>query len=61
MDASTIHAIWTVILFLSMVGIIFWAYSKKQKARFDEAANLIFADEEEKTTSSNKTTGVDKQ
>ncbi|AAW85796.1 Cbb3-type cytochrome oxidase component FixQ family [Aliivibrio fischeri ES114] len=61
MDAGTIHAIWTVILFLSMVGIIFWAYSKKQKARFDEAANLVFADEEENTTSSNKTTGVDKQ
>ncbi|MBP3141876.1 cbb3-type cytochrome oxidase subunit 3 [Aliivibrio fischeri] len=60
MDASTIHAIWTVILFLSMVGIIFWAYSKKQKARFEEAANLVFADEEENTTSSNKTTGVDK-
>ncbi|ACH66139.1 MULTISPECIES: cbb3-type cytochrome oxidase subunit 3 [Aliivibrio] len=61
MDAGTIHAIWTVILFLSMVGIIFWAYSKKQKARFEEAANLVFADEEENTTSSNKTTGVDKQ
>lgn len=61
MDAGTIHAILTVILFLSMVGIIFWAYSKKQKARFDEAANLVFADEEENTTSSNKTTGVDKQ
>ncbi|MCE7565000.1 CcoQ/FixQ family Cbb3-type cytochrome c oxidase assembly chaperone [Aliivibrio fischeri] len=60
MDAGTIHAIWTVILFLSMVGIIFWAYSKKQKARFEEAANLVFADEKENTTSSNKTTGVDK-
>ncbi|KAB2824706.1 CcoQ/FixQ family Cbb3-type cytochrome c oxidase assembly chaperone [Aliivibrio sp. S4TY2] len=60
MDAGTIHAIWTVILFLSMVGIIFWAYSKKQKARFDEAANLVFADEQEDTSSQNKT-GVDKQ
>ncbi|MCP3700160.1 MAG: cbb3-type cytochrome oxidase subunit 3 [Aliivibrio sp.] len=60
MDAGTIHAIWTVILFLSMVGIIFWAYSKKQKARFDEAANLVFADEQEDTSSQNKT-GVDKE
>ncbi|MGR6861528.1 CcoQ/FixQ family Cbb3-type cytochrome c oxidase assembly chaperone [uncultured Aliivibrio sp.] len=59
MDAGTIHAIWTVILFLSMVGIIFWAYSKKQKTRFDEAANLIFADEEDSTSSQLKT-GVEK-
>ncbi|MDD9194686.1 CcoQ/FixQ family Cbb3-type cytochrome c oxidase assembly chaperone [Aliivibrio sp. S3MY1] len=60
MDAGTIHAIWTVILFCSMIGIIFWAYSKKQTARFDEAANLVFADEQEDTSSQNKT-GVDKQ
>ena len=59
MDAGTIHAIWTVILFLSMVGIIFWAYSKKQKTRFDEAANLIFADEEDSASSQLKT-GVEK-
>lgn len=60
MDAGTIHAIWTVILFLSMVGIIFWAYSKKQKTRFEEAANLIFADEEENSPSSQLKTGVEK-
>ena len=60
MDAGTIHAIWTVILFLSMVGIIFWAYSKKQTTRFVEAANLVFADEEENSTSSQIKTGVEK-
>ena len=60
MDAGTIHAIWTVILFLSMVGIIFWAYSKKQTTRFEEAANLVFADEEENSTSSQLKTGVEK-
>nr|NKQ99698.1 CcoQ/FixQ family Cbb3-type cytochrome c oxidase assembly chaperone [Escherichia coli] len=26
------------------------AYGKKRKARFDEAANLIFADEEQNTS-----------
>ncbi|MCG3863456.1 MULTISPECIES: CcoQ/FixQ family Cbb3-type cytochrome c oxidase assembly chaperone [unclassified Photobacterium] len=46
MEIGTIHSIWTVILFTSFIGIIVWAYSKRQKSRFDEAANLVFADDE---------------
>ncbi|MCU8324084.1 CcoQ/FixQ family Cbb3-type cytochrome c oxidase assembly chaperone [Vibrio vulnificus] len=46
MDFGTIHSIYTVVLFVSFIGIIAWAYSKKRKASFDEAANLVFADEE---------------
>ncbi|KHT63739.1 CcoQ/FixQ family Cbb3-type cytochrome c oxidase assembly chaperone [Photobacterium gaetbulicola] len=46
MDIGTIHSIWTLILFGSFIGIVLWAYSKRQKSRFDEAANLVFADEE---------------
>lgn len=46
MDIGTVHSIWTVILFSSFIGIVIWAYSKRQKSRFDEAANLVFADEE---------------
>ena len=51
MDMVTFHTIWTVILFVSFIGIIVWAYSKRQKTRFTEAANLVFADDElDKTT-----------
>jgi len=46
MDANDLRVIITVVLFISFIGIIFWAYSSKQKSRFDEAANLPFADEE---------------
>ncbi|MEL6117744.1 CcoQ/FixQ family Cbb3-type cytochrome c oxidase assembly chaperone [Photobacterium sp. SP02] len=46
MDIGTIHSIWTVILFGSFIGIVLWAYSKRRKSQFDEAANLVFADEE---------------
>ncbi|MCG3887155.1 cbb3-type cytochrome oxidase subunit 3 [Photobacterium leiognathi] len=46
MDIGTVHSIWTVILFTSFISIIVWAYSKRQKSRFDEAANLVFADDE---------------
>ncbi|WP_105901531.1 cbb3-type cytochrome oxidase subunit 3 [Vibrio gangliei] len=46
MDIVTIHSIWTLGLFISFCGVVWWAYgSKKRKARFDEAANLIFDDE----------------
>lgn len=46
MDANDLRVIVTVLLFVSFLGIVFWAYSSRQKNRFDEAANLPFADEE---------------
>lgn len=55
MDVGTIHSIWTVVLFVSFIGIVFWAYSKRQKASFEEAANLVFADEEIDTATLKKT------
>lgn len=50
MDISTIHSIWTLLLFVSFAGVVWWAYGKSRKSRFDEAANLIFDDEEKKET-----------
>ena len=49
MDFGTIHSIYTVVLFASFIGIVWWAFSKKRKARFEEGANLVFADEEQTT------------
>lgn len=46
MDVIDLRVIVTVLLFLSFLGIVFWAYSSRQKDRFDEAANLPFADED---------------
>lgn len=46
MDANDLRVIITVILFVSFLGIVLWAYSSRQKTRFDEAANLPFADDE---------------
>ncbi|WP_260258479.1 cbb3-type cytochrome oxidase subunit 3 [Vibrio intestinalis] len=50
MDIGTIHSIWTIVLFISFIGVVWWAYGKSRKARFEEAANLVFADEEKKPT-----------
>jgi len=45
-DINDLRAWHTVVLMVVFIGIIFWAYSKRRKKSFDEAANLPFADEE---------------
>ena len=47
MDLNDIRAWHTAILMILFIGIIFWAYSKRRKSSFDEAANLPFADEDQ--------------
>ena len=41
MEFATVHSILTLILFVSFVAFVIWAYSKKRKSDFDEAANLV--------------------
>lgn len=36
-----------MVLMAIFIGIIVWAFSKKRKSSFDEAANLPFADEDQ--------------
>ncbi len=50
MDLITLHNIWTVVLFISFIGIVWWAYGSSRKARFEEDANLVFADEMQNTS-----------
>ncbi len=45
MDYATSGSIYTVIVFVSFIGVVWWAYSKKSKKNFDEAEKLIFDDE----------------
>jgi len=43
-DTKTIlHIIMTVVAFITFLGIVFWAYSKKRKSAFEAAANAPFA------------------
>ncbi len=46
MDIGTIHSIWTIVLFLSFFGVVWWAFGSKRKARFEQDARMIFDDEE---------------
>ncbi len=47
MDLNDIRAWHTVVLMAAFIGIVIWAYSKRRKKSFDEAANLPFADEKQ--------------
>lgn len=46
MDVVDLRVIITVVSFLTFIGIVLWAYSGDQKKRFDDAANLPFADDD---------------
>jgi cytochrome c oxidase cbb3-type subunit 4 len=41
-DVNTLRSLVTVVGFLTFIGIIAWAYSRKNAADFDKAANLPF-------------------
>ncbi|WP_100657307.1 cbb3-type cytochrome oxidase subunit 3 [Alteromonas flava] len=55
MDQGVIGSIFTVIVFVSFIGVVLWAFSSRNKKKFDEAANLVFADEENHKNTKNKT------
>jgi len=46
MDINTVRGLITILMIVTFLSLVVWAYSKKQKQPFDEAANLPFADEE---------------
>jgi cytochrome c oxidase cbb3-type subunit 4 len=44
-DFTLIQSVWSIVIFVTFIGIVLWAYSSKRKAAFDEAARLPFDDE----------------
>jgi cytochrome c oxidase cbb3-type subunit 4 len=44
MDLNDLRIIITSLSFVVFGGIVYWAYSGRQRARFNEAANLPFLD-----------------
>ena len=42
LDINTLRSLVTVASFIAFIGIIVWAYSRRNAADFEEAANLPF-------------------
>ena len=45
MTFTLFQALWSIVVLITFLGIVFWAYSGKRKAAFDEAARLPFDDQ----------------
>ncbi len=45
MDINDLRSLGTVLAFVSFISICWWAYGSSRKARFEEAAQLPFADD----------------
>ncbi|WP_447895202.1 MULTISPECIES: cbb3-type cytochrome oxidase subunit 3 [unclassified Vreelandella] len=47
MDTGTFRGLITLFLIIAFIGIVVWAYSKRRRDDFSEAAHLPFADDDE--------------
>lgn len=54
MTIATFHSILTVAVFVSFLGVFWWAFSKSRKSRFEEDAKLVFADEQTPSAETDK-------
>jgi len=43
---TLIQSLWSIVVLVTFIGIVLWAYSGKRKSAFDEAARLPFDDDE---------------
>ena len=55
MDAGTIRGLGTLVLLLAFLALVFWAYSKRRKADFDELARMPLEDDPPVKDSGSKT------
>ncbi len=46
MDVNDLRSVVTVVSLLAFLAIVAWAWSRKNRAAFDEAAQLPFAEEQ---------------
>ncbi|OOS25678.1 cbb3-type cytochrome c oxidase subunit 3 [Moraxella pluranimalium] len=56
MDLGVLHSIATVSAFIAFIGIAWWAYSPKNKKRFEEDAQLALDDKDINSLSSQQRT-----
>jgi len=60
MDINTLRGLSTVFVLIAFIGVCWWAFSPKRKKKFDDAANLPFADDEQSQFSARKSNEQDR-
>ena len=51
---NSIQMLWTIVAFVTFIGIVIWAWSSKRADEFHEAENLIFESDDSKLSPVNK-------
>lgn len=46
MDSGTVSGIVTIVFIVVFIGIVWWAYSRGNKARFEDAGKLPFDEDD---------------
>ncbi|MET1253854.1 cbb3-type cytochrome oxidase subunit 3 [Aliikangiella maris] len=54
MDINLIRSLITLALFILFIVLIYQVYSKKNKRRYEDAANLVFKDGDERSNKLNQ-------
>ena len=54
MNGAMINAVLTVVFFLTFAGIVWWAYGKDRKQRFEADAQIPLLDDEPVVKGDNK-------
>jgi cytochrome c oxidase cbb3-type subunit 4 len=45
MSAALLHSLWTIVAMAAFAGIVIWAWSRRARKGFDEAARLPLDDD----------------
>ena len=48
MDSGTLQGLATVLALLAFVGVVWWAWSGRQKQKFDQAARMPLEEDSDK-------------
>lgn len=48
MDINTLRTVLTVAAFAAYLGVVWWAFGPSRKARFEQDAQLVFNDDEDR-------------
>ncbi len=54
MDQGIVGTIFTLLVFICFFAVVWWAFSSRNKDKFDDAANLPFADEDHQESDKKK-------
>jgi cytochrome c oxidase cbb3-type subunit 4 len=55
MDIGTVRGLITLVLMLAFIALVFWAYSKRRKADFEELARMPLEDDPQTKDQGSKT------